>query len=164
MTESNTRSPSVRVFGEYRVLETELASYLGVSRTVVRDMMGRLHERGLIRKNTSSHWVTGPLTTQTVKNNTGCAPFLEPAALRLAAPFLSIREIDQTRARIADDTALSPTIWKSCCWDLPCQAPNGAGRPDPAKPAGAVGGEPALTGWPAARPCGARPGTGCCST
>ena len=96
-----------QVFGEYRVLETELASYLGVSRTVVRDMMGRLHERGLIRKNTSSHWVTGPLTAQTVKEQYGLRAILEPAALRLAAPFLSIREIDQTRARIADDAALS---------------------------------------------------------
>ena len=51
-----------QVFGEFRVVETELSDYLGVSRTVVRDVLSRLQERGLIRKNPSSHWIAGPLT------------------------------------------------------------------------------------------------------
>lgn len=41
---------SCQIFGEFRIVESELADYLGVSRTVARDVLARLHERGLIRK------------------------------------------------------------------------------------------------------------------
>ena len=40
--------------------------------TVVRDVLSRLHERGLIRKNQSSHWIAGPLTAQTVREKFSC--------------------------------------------------------------------------------------------
>src|SRR6185312_11222206 len=32
------------IFGEFRIIESELGDYYGVSRTVVRDVLGRLHE------------------------------------------------------------------------------------------------------------------------
>ena len=43
------------IFGQYRLIEVELAEHFNVSRTVVRDVLGRLQESGLIRKNQSSH-------------------------------------------------------------------------------------------------------------
>ena len=45
------------IFGDFRIIESELGDYYGVSRTVVRDVLSRLHERGLIAKTASSHWV-----------------------------------------------------------------------------------------------------------
>jgi DNA-binding GntR family transcriptional regulator len=77
------------VFGQYRIIETELASHFHVSRTVVRDVLTRLSERGLVRKNQSSHWIAGPLTAQTVKDHFVLRGMLEPQALVSAAPFIN---------------------------------------------------------------------------
>jgi DNA-binding GntR family transcriptional regulator len=38
------------VFGQYRIIEIEIANHFNVSRTVVRDVLTRLRERGLVRK------------------------------------------------------------------------------------------------------------------
>ena len=89
-----------QVFGEYRVIETELADYLGVSRTVARDVLSRLNERGLVRKSASSHWLAGPLTARTLREKFQLRGIMEPAALRLAANFISIPEISRIRAEI----------------------------------------------------------------
>lgn len=69
------------VFGQYRIIEIELANHFNVSRTVVRDVLTRLRERGLVRKNQSSHWIAGPLTAQTVKDHFVLRRMLEPQAL-----------------------------------------------------------------------------------
>lgn len=83
------------IFGEFRIIETELGAFLGVSRTVVRDLLSRLNERGLIRKNQSSHWIAGPLTAQSVRERFAIRSILEPAALKLAAPHIDYGEIAQ---------------------------------------------------------------------
>src|ERR1700723_3381282 len=72
------------IFGEFRIIESELGDYYGVSRTVVRDVLGRLHERGLIAKTSSSHWIVGPLTAQSARERFQVRQLLEPEALRLA--------------------------------------------------------------------------------
>ncbi|RCS21764.1 GntR family transcriptional regulator [Phyllobacterium salinisoli] len=69
------------VFGQYRIIEIELANHFRVSRTIVRDILTRLRERGLVRKNQSSHWIAGPLTAQTVKDHFVLRRMLEPQAL-----------------------------------------------------------------------------------
>ena len=69
------------VFGQYRIIEIELANHFNVSRTVVRDVLMRLRARGLVRKNQSSHWIAGPLTAQTVKDHFVLRGMLEPQAL-----------------------------------------------------------------------------------
>ena len=76
------------VFGPYRIIETELASHFNVSRTVVRDVLSRLQERGLVSKNQSSHWIAGPLTAQSIKDHFALRRSLEPPALISAAPKL----------------------------------------------------------------------------
>ena len=83
------------IFGEFRIIETELGTHLGVSRTVVRDVLSRLNERGLIRKNQSSHWIAGPLTAQSVRERFAIRSILEPAALKLAASAIDYSEIAQ---------------------------------------------------------------------
>ena len=92
---------SCLIFGEFRIVETELGDHLGVSRTVVRDVLSRLHERGLIAKNQSSHWIAGPLTAQSVREKFAVRAILEPAALRLAAAHIDHAEVARVQAALA---------------------------------------------------------------
>ena len=82
------------VFGRYRIIEIELANHFNVSRTVVRDVLTRLRERGLVRKNQSSHWIAGPLTAQTVKDHFVLRKMLEPPAIRLGAGTINPRRLE----------------------------------------------------------------------
>lgn len=90
------------IFGEFRIIETELCVHLGVSRTVVRDVLSRLNERGLIRKNQSSHWIAGPLTAQSVRERFAIRSILEPAALKLAAPAIDYAAVERL-SRLASE-------------------------------------------------------------
>lgn len=89
-----------QIFGEFRVIETELADYLGVSRTVARDVLSRLNERGLLRKGATSHWLAGPLTARTLREKFELRSIMEPAALRLATDHIDPVQIARIRARI----------------------------------------------------------------
>jgi DNA-binding GntR family transcriptional regulator len=116
---------SCQVFGEFRILETELSDYLAVSRTVARDVLSRLQERGLIRKDASSHWIAGPLTARTLREKSELRAIVEPAALRLAAPHIQYSQMEEIRDRIGADPTLKPerledALMKHCI----AQAPN----------------------------------------
>ena len=88
-------------FGEFRMIEAEVAAHFNVSRTVIRDVLGRLQERGLLRKTQSSRWIAGPLTAHALKECYDLRGILEPAALVAAAPRLDRAAL----AALADDTA-----------------------------------------------------------
>ena len=90
------------VFGQYRIVEMELANHFTVSRTVVRDVLTRLRERGLVRKNQSSHWIAGPLTAQTVKDHFVLRRMLEPQAIRLGAGAIRQGRLEALLARLQD--------------------------------------------------------------
>ena len=45
------------IFGRYRIYEAQTAEEYGVSRAIVRDVLGRLQECGLIKKSRTSHWM-----------------------------------------------------------------------------------------------------------
>ncbi len=79
---------SAAAFGRYRIHEARLASFFHVSRTVARDVLWRLHERGLVQKSSSSRWIAGPLTAAAIKEMYEIRKLLEPAALIRAAPRL----------------------------------------------------------------------------
>jgi DNA-binding GntR family transcriptional regulator len=94
---------SCLVFGQYRIVESDLAAYFDVSRTVIRDVLGRLQERGLVAKSSTSRWVVGPLTARSIKDKFELRIILEVAALRSAAPFIDkialerlCREMEET--------------------------------------------------------------------
>ena len=87
-------------FGRFRVLEARMASHYGVSRTVVRDVLSRMHERRLIEKDARSHWIAGPLTAGTLRDYYQIRRILEPAALVLAAPRLDADVLGAMRARV----------------------------------------------------------------
>lgn len=71
-----------RVFGDFRVSESQLADYCKTSRTVVRDILGRLQERGIVAKSATSRWIVRPLTAQSIKDKFQMRSILEVAALR----------------------------------------------------------------------------------
>ena len=100
---------SCLIFGEFRIIEAELGTHLGVSRTVVRDVLSRLHERGLIAKNQSSHWIAGPLTAQSVRERFQVREVLEPEALRLATTAIDYEGITRLRVRAGDSS--EPVNW-----------------------------------------------------
>ena len=116
---------SCQIFGEFRIVETELSDYLGVSRTVARDVLARLQERGLIRKNASSHWIAGPLTARTVREKFELRSILEPAALRMSEPFIQYAEVEHLLEKIDSRVTLSSESLSDALLEL-CiaQAPN----------------------------------------
>jgi DNA-binding GntR family transcriptional regulator len=83
------------IFGDFRIIESALGDYYGVSRTVVRDVLGRLHERGLITKTSSSHWVVKALTAQSMRERFELRELLEPEALRRASDDVDYEQIRQ---------------------------------------------------------------------
>lgn len=101
------------VFGDFRIIESELGDYYGVSRTVVRDVLSRLHERGLIAKTASSHWVVNALTAQSVRERFKLREILEPEALRLAADTMEYDMIGEAlrRERERDPRVKDPSAW-----------------------------------------------------
>jgi DNA-binding GntR family transcriptional regulator len=90
------------VFGQYRIVETSLADHFSVSRTVVRDVLSRLQERGLVRKNQSSHWIAGPLTAKSIKDHFALRRILEPPALVEAAPLLDRARLDALHGELRE--------------------------------------------------------------
>lgn len=75
-------------FGTWRVNEAELARHYRVSRTVARDVIARLQQRGVVRKDDSSRWTAEALTPAHVAELYELRWMLEPAALAKAAPNL----------------------------------------------------------------------------
>jgi DNA-binding GntR family transcriptional regulator len=108
------------IFGEFRIIESELGDYYGVSRTVVRDVLGRLHERGLIEKTASSHWIVGPLTAQSARERFQVRQLLEPEALRLASDRIDIEKVSRLleRERNRNPAANGPADWMQLEQDL----------------------------------------------
>ncbi|MEW9921282.1 FCD domain-containing protein [Marimonas sp. MJW-29] len=91
-------------FGMYRINEQAAADHFGVSRNIVRDLLGRFRDRGLVRKDLRSHWVVGPLTARDVSHFFAIRAKLEPLALLESAPLTPSSEIERMRAAL--DTAL----------------------------------------------------------
>lgn len=70
----------------WRLNEAELARSYGVSRTVTRDVVGRLQQRGLLRKDDSARWYAPALTPEHIGELYELRWLLEPVALMKAAP------------------------------------------------------------------------------
>lgn len=94
-------------FGMYRVHEQAAADHFGVSRTIIRELLSRFQDRGLVSKDLQSHWTVGPLTALDVAHYFAIRAKLEPLALAESARLLSQDVIHetQTRARDALETA-----------------------------------------------------------
>ena len=80
-------------FGSFRIHEQAVADHYDVSRTVVRELLPLLQDRGLISKNRRSHWTLGPLTAREVAQYFAVRAKLEPLALSESAPLMSGDEV-----------------------------------------------------------------------
>ncbi len=88
------------VFGQFRIIEDRLAEHYDVSRTVARDVLGRLQERRIVAKNATSRWILKPLTAQIIRERFELRAVLEVAALRTAAPHLDREALRELARRI----------------------------------------------------------------
>ncbi|MEQ5870679.1 GntR family transcriptional regulator [Sagittula sp. NFXS13] len=100
------------IFGRYRIIEALVAEHFGVSRTVVRDVLGRLQERGLVTKSNTSRWVVEPLTAQRFRNKFELASILEVAALETAMPDVeALGRLSADIRALPQDGPDDPDIW-----------------------------------------------------
>lgn len=90
------------VFGQYRIVEALVAQEFDVSRTVVRDVLSRLQERGLVQKSANSRWVVEPLTAQRIKDKFELRMVLEVAAL------ISAKTDQELLSKLANDICVLP--------------------------------------------------------
>jgi DNA-binding GntR family transcriptional regulator len=101
---------SALAFGRYRVLEARLAERYGVSRTVAREVLGRMQERGLVAKGSRPHWFVGPLTAKAMRELYQMRRLLEPPALIDAATRLDVRELERLRERLVEIEERFPDV------------------------------------------------------
>lgn len=104
---------SCLVFGRYRIVENDLADHFKVSRTMIRDVLGRLQERGMVAKSSTSRWFTVPLTARSIRDKFELRVILEVAALRAAAPFvdrLALRALC-SRMEAGEGMPATPEAW-----------------------------------------------------
>lgn len=80
-------------FGLWRINEKALAEHYDVSRTVVRELLPRFQDRGILRKDRRSHWLVGPLTSRDVTHYFAIRAKLEPLALIESGPLFAPRDI-----------------------------------------------------------------------
>jgi DNA-binding GntR family transcriptional regulator len=83
-TEMEDAIASCLAFGEFRIAEIDVAEHFNVSRTVAREALSKLLERGLVRKTPSSRWAAGPLTARSIRDTFELRRALEPVALAAA--------------------------------------------------------------------------------
>jgi DNA-binding GntR family transcriptional regulator len=89
-------------FASWRVNEANLARHYGVSRTVARDVVGRLQQRGLLRKDQGSRWHAPALTPAHIGELYELRWLLEPVALVKAAPTVPPLFLAAMRAHLEE--------------------------------------------------------------
>jgi DNA-binding GntR family transcriptional regulator len=105
-------------FASWRLNEAVLARHYGVSRTVARDVIGRLQQRGLLKKDERSRWIAPALTPQHVAELYELRWLLEPAALTKAAPRVPSELLDRMQLKLATVIADPAKIVGSTLDDL----------------------------------------------
>lgn len=98
------------LFGTYRIRETGICERYGISRTVVREVLGRLMASGLIDKDSRSHWICGPFTARANSEQYGMRMILEPAALREAFAAIPQADVRSMLARLDNARSLGPAL------------------------------------------------------
>jgi len=97
-------------FGSWRVNEAVLARHYGVSRTVARDVVGRLQSRGLLRKDDRSRWYAPALTPEHVGELYELRSILEPIALAKAAPHVPPEFLAEMRTHLDEAIAHAEAV------------------------------------------------------
>lgn len=96
------------LFSSVRLNELRLAAHFGVSRTVTRDLLARMHGVGLVAKDSAGHWIAEKMTPDRIRHLYELRCLLEPAALRQAAPQVPAAVLQEMRGRILAARAETP--------------------------------------------------------
>jgi len=86
----------------WRINEAMLAKHYGVSRTVARDVVARLQQRGIVHKDESGRWYAPALTAKHIDELYELRWILEPIALEKAVPTLPDGLLLSLRKNVAD--------------------------------------------------------------
>jgi DNA-binding GntR family transcriptional regulator len=97
-------------FGRYKIIETSMASYYDVSRTITRELLARLEILGLVEKEGRSQCFLRHLTTELMSELYEVRRLLEPTALVLAAPFHRQVDLERMRADVIQAEAHYPNL------------------------------------------------------
>lgn len=90
------------IFSSVRIVEERVAEHFGVSRTVVRDVLARMHSVGLVRKDSLGRWIAAKVTPDKTHHLYELRWLLEPEALRQAAPHVPAAYLERARATVVD--------------------------------------------------------------
>ena len=97
-------------FGRFKINELATAEYYGVSRTVTRDLLGRLEARNLAEKVGRSLRFLRELIPELMNDLYEVRRLLEPTALVSAAPRLSRPRIEEMRADLLRGEEKYPNV------------------------------------------------------
>jgi DNA-binding GntR family transcriptional regulator len=87
-------------FYQWHVNEVALARHYGVSRTVSRDVLARLQQRGILTKDDKGRWLAPALNEKRINELYEVRTILEPIALEKAARHVPIGTIETLRNRL----------------------------------------------------------------
>lgn len=90
------------IFSSVRIVEERVAEHFGVSRTVVRDVLARMHSVGLVTKDSLGRWIAPQVTPAKTHHLYELRWLLEPQALQQAAPHVPVAYLEQARATVMD--------------------------------------------------------------
>lgn len=88
-----------------RLNDSTLVDWLGVSRTPVREALGRLEHAGLVRTKPGQHTIVSPLDVRAIRDAQSVTAAMHELAARQAVPNLSVAELETMReanARFAE--------------------------------------------------------------
>lgn len=83
-----------------RINDQRLAEHFGVSRTVTRDLLARMHGLGLISKDRAGHWIAEQVTPERIHHLFEMRKLLEPHALLQAGPLVPLKVLEQARSSV----------------------------------------------------------------
>ncbi|EIF35632.1 transcriptional regulator [Burkholderia sp. Ch1-1] len=90
------------MFVSVRIVEERLAEHFGVSRTVARDVLARMHSVGLVAKDAMGRWIATRITPDKTHHLYELRWLLEPEALQQAASHVSSDYLEQLRETVVD--------------------------------------------------------------
>ena len=85
------------LYRSLRITEERLADHFRVSRTVARDVLGRLYAIGLVTKSRAGHWRAERVTPRRIRDLYEMRWLLEPQALVQSAPHVPRAALDRIR-------------------------------------------------------------------
>jgi DNA-binding GntR family transcriptional regulator len=88
------------LLGSVRIVEATLADHFGVSRTVARDVLARMHSVGMVGKDGVGRWIARRVSADTIRELFELRCILEPEAMLRAAPLVPDAELELMRGSL----------------------------------------------------------------